>query len=119
MSIKISGLAVTRKNMDDLARQTFGSQVPSGFVMSDSGIDFVFGAKTTDFIINLLPSINNSQIKNLISGKNVGDIKTILSQKILGINDVAVKLTPSLPFFPFLPHVPDNISVTIEPAQTK
>src|SRR5258708_999392 len=105
--------------MDDLARQVFGSQVPSGYVMSDSGIDFMFGSKSTDFIINLLPAINNSQIKNSISGKKESDIKTILSRKIPGVSDVAVKLIPSLPILNSLPHVPDNISITIEPTQAK
>src|SRR5258708_11362542 len=112
MSTKISGISVTRKSMDDLARQIFKAQVPAGYVMNDDQIDFVFGAKDIDFMINLLPEINKSEIKNLIAGKGTQAVKTILSQKIPGFDDIQIKNTPNL--FSFLPHVPDNISIVVE-----
>ncbi len=113
MSVKVSGLSILRKDMNDLARQIFMNQVPNGYSINDDQIDFISGTKDTDFMIKLLPLTNTAEIKNSIVGKNESNVKEILSQKIAGVTDVIIKVTPRFPLFHFLPHVADNISVVI------
>ena len=114
MSQKVTGISILRKDMDDLARQIFANQIPSGYVINDNEIDFVFGLKDTDFMINLLPATSLTEIKNLIAGKSPSDVKNILSRKIPGLDDVQIKETSQFPFLNFLPHVADNITIMLQ-----
>jgi hypothetical protein len=112
LTAKISGLTVTRNDMNSLAKSLYSNQVPSGFSMKDDQIDFMVNGKDTHFIINLLPTIDTIKIANQISGKNVDDAKKILS-KLPGFTDVDVQITPNLFNLPILPHIANNISVTL------
>jgi hypothetical protein len=112
MTEKVTGLIVARDDLNNLAKKIFASQIKNGYVLSDSQIDFVFEPKDVNFIINLLPIISRKQITNQVAGKNENDVRLIL-KNIPGLTDIQIDLKPKIPFLKSLPHVPDNISVSL------
>ncbi len=112
LTAKVTALSVSRKNIDDLARQLFQSQVPSGYILNDDQIDFVFGQNDTDFMINLLPVVKPDDLANKISGMTETEAKKYLS-RVPGFVDAQIKVTPGILALHFLPHLAKNISISL------
>ncbi len=113
LTAKVTGITISKKDMDNLARAIFQNKVPDGFVMNDDQIDFNFEPKDVDYMINLLPSVDINALSKQILGKNISDAKTILSHKVPGYDDANITIKPKLPFFGYIPHVPANITMTV------
>ncbi|HWA52206.1 MAG TPA: baseplate J/gp47 family protein [Patescibacteria group bacterium] len=109
-SAKVTGTTFTKSDMNNLAKQIFASEIPSGYTLTDDAIDYQPGKTSTQFIINLLPVTDANKIKQEILGKNINDLKNVLGN-IQGLEDVQVTGTPKLLQLPFLPHVVDHITI--------
>jgi len=111
-TMKVSVLSVSRKDLISLTKQIFSKQVPDGYVLSDSQIDFQFEKNDVNFIINLLPQINAGKIKNQIIGKSTAGAEAAFSS-IPGYSSSSFVFKPNISFLRFLPHVAGNISVIL------
>ncbi len=111
-TVKVNGVSISKKDMISLARKIYESQVSKGFSLSDDQIDFELKMKQTNFVINLLPSINPDQIKTKIAGKSLSEARKILSS-IPGFTDVQIRIKPNIGFLQSLPHIPGNISIGV------
>lgn len=111
LTAKVSGLTVSRLDMNSLAQKIYQNQIPRGYTLKDAEIDFNLGVKNTTFMINLLPNINSNDIAARISGRSIDDAKKILSSQIPGFVDLQVKITPNIILLQSLPHVAQNITV--------
>jgi hypothetical protein len=112
LSVKVAGQTVARSDLEELAKKIFASEVPNGYTLSSDSIDFVFEPNDVDFKINLLPNLNKDDIANKISGKTLSAAKETLS-KLPGFEDIEVTMKPNLPFLQMLPHVANNIKITV------
>ncbi|CAN5315772.1 hypothetical protein BH10PAT1_BH10PAT1_1460 [soil metagenome] len=112
MTAKVSGTTIARADINSVAQNIFASQVPDGFSLKDDQIDFVIGKTDTDFMINLLPTIDTTKLAQQISGKNLAETKAILS-KVPGYQDAKIEIKPNIPFLQILPHSSNNITITL------
>ncbi len=111
VTAKVSGLTVSRSDMNALVREQFKDKIKPGYSLKEDQIDFIFKENSIEFKINLLPTIDTDKIANQIAGKNEATARGILNQ-IAGYDDAEFVITPNI--FQILPHVPKNISVTLE-----
>lgn len=124
-NLTLSSLVVSKKNLNDLAREVTKSQVPSGFVIKDEQIGVSFGQKgdltggvwkfDTAFTINLLPQINTEDVAKKIAGKSQKAAQDILS-KTPGFVRAEISESTKVPlpgFLSTLPHVVKNITVEL------
>lgn len=112
LSLKISSLVVSRDDMNNLAKSLFADKVKSDLTLKDDQIDFIFGKDNVEFKINLLPTLDLSQVASSITGKNEATARNILSN-IPGFTDAQFIFKPNISFLKILPHVAKNIQVTL------
>jgi len=122
MDIEIAALAVERSQIEEFIREKVKSSVPEGFVLSSSPPELRFDLIDEDggvwefdlhYSVNLLPSVDSSEIASAIKGKSIKDAERILSN-IPGNDNVQIRLRPPLPsFFENVPRNKKNITVEI------
>ncbi len=121
-NLSFTSYVVSKKNLNNLARDIVKDQVPSGFVVKDDQINISFDTRLglvegvwkldTTFSVNLLPQINTDDIVKRIAGKSQKAAQEILS-RIAGYQRAEVHLIKGFPSFGTLPHVVKNISVEL------
>ncbi len=112
LAATVSGLTVSKKDMDTLATELFKNQIKPGFSLKEDQIDFIFDQNDIEFKINLLPSIDTIKTATQIAGKDIKTAKQILS-KLSGFQDAEFLIKPNISFLQILPHVAKNISITL------
>ncbi len=124
MSIKVTGAAVARQALTDLAKEVLKDKVPSGYVLRDTQItaDFELDEETEEgyklsafFKANLLPETKTEDIAKSIAGKYPTFAKDYLTS-ISGFTRAEITINPA--FLPsklkVLPRIAKNINIEIE-----
>jgi len=105
MELKVEGLVVERKELNEMARSLLSSDVPDGFVMRDEQLEFDYDFIDEDdgeweykigFTANLLPDIDPDVIVDKISGKTKAAAEQYL-HTIPGFTRAEVMVSPPLP----------------------
>lgn len=118
LTIKMTALTVSDKDLTQKARSVLDEKIPEGFVLRDDQITYNFvnsGDNSFDVLAsaNLLPSINTTDIAKKISGRNLEKAREYLSS-IAGFVRAEFRLRPKLPGrLGTLPHVAKNISIEV------
>lgn len=122
LSVNITGLTVSRKDLFDLANNTLKSKIPSGYTLRESQVGYEFDKVNEDngtyelqsrMTANLLPEINTDAIAKDISGKY-----TLVAEDFLkrtpGFVRAQINISPRFPGkLGTLPHIVKNISVEV------
>jgi hypothetical protein len=124
LSLDVSGVVASKADIISIARTGLEHQVPRGYVLRDSQIQFVIpeqgkvnGTATefdVSYIANLLPNIDPDAITKKIAGKYPAVVQSYLSQSLPGFRRAEIVLKPRLPgFLGTLPHVANRIDITV------
>lgn len=113
MTLSATGDVIAKKDLVNLVNSIFANKVPKGYVLTTSGIDYVFDQNSIDFKISLLPNVNISKLRADLAGKSKGSLDVILSKDVPGYASVQIDGKPNIPFLNSLPHVPNNISIQV------
>jgi len=124
MALDVTGAAVSKQALTDLAKEVLKEKVPQGYVLRDSQItaDFDLKEETEEgyvlsafFKANLLPETKTEEIAKNIAGKYPTFAKDYLTS-ISGFSRAEIDITPS--FLPsklmILPRIAKNIEIEIE-----
>jgi hypothetical protein len=124
MSIDVTGAAVSKQALVDLAKEVLKGKVPQGYVLRDTQISSDFELKeeveegyllSAFFRANLLPETKTEEIAKNIAGKYPNFAKDYLTS-ISGFSRAEIEITPS--FLPskllILPRIAKNINIEIE-----
>jgi hypothetical protein len=124
MSLDVTGIAVSRQALTDLAKEILKDKVPQGYVLRDTQItaDFELEEETEDgyllsvlFKANLLPETKTEEIAKNIAGKYPTFAKDYLTS-ISGFSRAEITIKPA--FLPsklkVLPRIARNINIEIE-----
>ena len=111
-----------RKVLADLVREKLKDEVPEGFVLRDTQIEYKFSFKDevdgkfvfdVEASANFLPEIKEDEIKKNIMGRLPNVVKNYLSS-VPGFTKVQIFIKPNFPgVFGTLPRVTKNISIEI------
>ena len=118
LKIKFTCLAISKKDLSDLAKTKLQPLIPSGFVLRDDQLNYTFSKGNDEsldvhVIANLLPSIDPSVITKSISGKYPKIAESYLSN-IPGFINAEIRLRPVLKgVLGTLPHLSKNITIEI------
>lgn len=115
-------ISVDRTKLADVVREKLKGEVPDGFVLRDTQINYTFNFKqenngkyvySVDASANFLPEINQDEIKKKIVGRLPGVVQSYLTT-IPGFSKAQVYINPHFPgIFGTLPRVAKNISIEI------
>ena len=124
LALDITGVAVFKQTLTDLAKEVLKGKVPQGYVLRDTQItvDFKLKEQTEDgyvlsafFKANLLPETKTEDIAKNIAGKYPTFAKDYLNS-ISGFSRAEIEITPH--FLPsklmILPRIAKNINIEIE-----
>lgn len=123
MSMRASGILISREQIDELSQLILEEQVPQGFTfrreLVEVNFDFVssIASGVWEFEANLtadiMPAINLDEIKDRIAGKTPSQVRNELSN-VQGYASVEVRLMPPLPgVLGRIPLVKDNIIIEV------
>lgn len=125
LSLKASGTAYKKDDLEALVRQNLASSVPANFILEantpdievsdarvarDGSVTFTASVKA-----KLLPIITKDELKKQIVGKNLGDVEKILRASA-GVVGYEVVFTQELPFVRrVMPNLAKNLQVEVHP----
>lgn len=122
LTMGAKAIVADRGSLADLVREKLKDEVPEGFVLRDTQIEYKFTYKDeadgkfvfdVDASANFLPEIKEEEIKKNISGRLPSVVQTYLSS-IPGFSKATVFINPHFPgVFGTLPRVAKNISIEI------
>lgn len=123
MDAKISGLVLSKSDLNELVKHYLDGKVPQGFVLREEQVIYEFNFEDvedgvwtikTNIVANLLPEISVDEIAKAIAGKYPNVAKEYLQQSVAGFVRAEVKLFPPLPGrLGILPRMVKNIDIEI------
>ena len=122
LKLKVTGLAVSKDDLNKVAKKILAGVAPNGFVLKDDQLEFDFdklketGEKSVyDFrvIADFLPVVNLTSLAQEISGRDPFLVEQYFTS-IAGFSRAEIDIRPKLPKkLRFLPRIPKNISIEI------
>ena len=122
LNLTASGVAADKVKLLEYARGVLQSKIPTGYVLRDSQITFIFTYLdqkngnydyTVTLNANFLPQINTDNIVQQIVGKTPSVVEDYLST-IPGFSRADITLKPRLPgFLGTLPRIGKNITIQV------
>lgn len=121
--VEISFLYVDYDDLLAIGEKSFQSLVPSGFVLTKSGIKTKFERQEegdsnsfdVSFTTSVIPAIDTPKIKEKIVGKSPSVANQILSGSVPGFIRSEIRLSPKIPFVGLLPFRAENINLSFVP----
>jgi hypothetical protein len=121
LNLKFAGIVVSKDHLAKISEEALKGKVSEGFVLNNDQLSYSFGDIKKDgdkfrlivqVVANLLPDVNNDDIKSKIKGRQIQIAKNYLQAGIPAFTRVEIKIKPSFPGkLKTLPHLEKNIEV--------